>query len=177
MQGRLRSAESTPQHVDGWSADLRSVRGCVRSTLRNYPGAVRQFCDFLTNPAYGWAEECLRLFGTPPVQVVHDWNAAVLADETEGEPEGRAFTKPELEGPQGLAAGLPRRRPSGPAYGPGRSAVCGSRFCGVDGIEASHACCRARTVRQRHKRRPAHVVGPSVPGTGSVAASSSWIRR
>ncbi|MFH8760382.1 hypothetical protein [Streptomyces atroolivaceus] len=25
----------TPQHVDEWSADLRAVHGCVRSTLRN----------------------------------------------------------------------------------------------------------------------------------------------
>ncbi|MEU9245191.1 hypothetical protein [Streptomyces sp. NPDC048385] len=55
----------TPQHVDEWSADLRAVHGCVRSTLRNYQGSVRQFCDFLTNPAYGWSDECLRYFGTP----------------------------------------------------------------------------------------------------------------
>lgn len=87
----------TPQHVDEWSADLRAVHGCVRSTLRNYQGSVRQFCDFLTNPAYGWGEECLRHFGTHPVQVVYDWNAATHADEAEGEPERRAFTRPELE--------------------------------------------------------------------------------
>ncbi|MFG2703068.1 hypothetical protein [Streptomyces sp. NPDC048386] len=87
----------TPQHVDEWSADLRAVHGCVRSTLRNYHGSVRQFCDFLTNPAYGWSDECLRYFGTHPVQVVHDWNAATHADEAEGEPERRAFTRPELE--------------------------------------------------------------------------------
>ncbi|MFD3803097.1 site-specific integrase [Streptomyces sp. NPDC058619] len=87
----------TPQHVDEWSADLRAVHGCVRSTLRNYQGSVRQFCDFLTNPAYGWGEECLRRFGTHPVQVVYDWNAATHADEAEGEPERRAFTRPELE--------------------------------------------------------------------------------
>ncbi|MEV0492257.1 tyrosine-type recombinase/integrase [Streptomyces atratus] len=86
-----------PQHVDEWSADLRAVHGCVRSTLRNYQGSVRQFCDFLTNPAYGWSEECLRHFGTHPVQVVYDWNAATHADEAEGEPERRAFTRPELE--------------------------------------------------------------------------------
>ncbi|WP_327394030.1 hypothetical protein [Streptomyces phaeochromogenes] len=28
------------------------MHGCVRSTLRNYQGSVRKFCDFLTNPAY-----------------------------------------------------------------------------------------------------------------------------
>ncbi|MFE1444079.1 tyrosine-type recombinase/integrase [Streptomyces sp. NPDC058739] len=87
----------TPQHVDEWSADLRAVHGCVRSTLRNYQGSVRQFCDFLTNPAYGWVDECMRHFGTHPVQVVYDWNAATHADEAEGEPERRAFTRPELE--------------------------------------------------------------------------------
>lgn len=87
----------TPQHIDEWSADLRAVHGCVRSTLRNYQGSVRQFCDFLTSPAYGWSEECLRHFGTQPVQVVYDWNAATHADEAEGEPERRAFTRPELE--------------------------------------------------------------------------------
>ncbi|MFE9476631.1 hypothetical protein [Streptomyces griseofuscus] len=43
----------TPQHVDEWSVDLRAVHGCVRSTLRNYQGSVRQFCDFLANPANG----------------------------------------------------------------------------------------------------------------------------
>ncbi|GAA0659347.1 hypothetical protein GCM10010193_07720 [Kitasatospora atroaurantiaca] len=90
LRGRKIGFSSLPQHVDEWSADLRSVHGCVRSTLRNYQGSVRQFCDVLTNPAYGWAEECLRLFGTHPVQVVHDWNAAVHADEAEGEPERRA---------------------------------------------------------------------------------------
>ncbi|GFE20614.1 hypothetical protein Sliba_10670 [Streptomyces nigrescens] len=60
-----------------------------------------------------------------PVQVVHDWNAAVHADEGEGEPEQRAFTRPELEaffdyadeqvvrvrgkGRKGLAADVPGR--------------------------------------------------------------------
>ncbi|MER6523024.1 site-specific integrase [Streptomyces sp. NPDC001553] len=73
------------------------MHGCVRSTLRNYQRSVRQFCDFLTNPAYGWGDECLRHFGTHPVHVVYDWNAATHADEAEGEPERRAFTRPELE--------------------------------------------------------------------------------
>jgi integrase/recombinase XerC len=86
-----------PQHMDEWSADLRSIHGCVRGTLRNYQGSVRQFCDFLTDPAYGWAEECQTRFGTHPVQVVYEWNAASHRDEAEGEPERRAFTRPELE--------------------------------------------------------------------------------
>lgn len=65
--------------------NLRAVHGCVRSTLRNYQGSVRLFCNFLTNPAYGWVEECMRHFGTHPVQVVHEWNAAAHADEADGD--------------------------------------------------------------------------------------------
>ncbi|GGZ08441.1 hypothetical protein GCM10010343_38370 [Streptomyces avidinii] len=33
------------------------MHGCVSSTLRNYQGSVWQFCDFLTDPAYGWSDE------------------------------------------------------------------------------------------------------------------------
>ncbi|MGC5006732.1 tyrosine-type recombinase/integrase [Streptomyces sp. DT203] len=87
----------TPQHMDEWSADLRTIHHCVRGTLRNYQGSVRQFCDFLTDPAYGWAEECLKRFDTHPMQVVYEWNAAAHRDEAEGEPERRAFSRPELE--------------------------------------------------------------------------------
>jgi site-specific recombinase XerD len=89
--------EWTSQQADEWSADLRAVHGCVRGTLRNYQGSIHRFCEFLTDPAYGWAEECVRLFGTHPVQVIYEWNATVHRDEAEGEPERRAFTRPELE--------------------------------------------------------------------------------
>lgn len=72
---------------------MRSPRRAPGSSSR----AVRQFCDFLTNPAYDWGDVCLRHFRTHPVQVVYDWNAAAHADEAEGEPERRAFTRSELE--------------------------------------------------------------------------------
>ncbi|MEU4119048.1 hypothetical protein AB0F71_31705 [Kitasatospora sp. NPDC028055] len=48
--------EWTAANADDWFADLRAVHGCVRGTLRNYQTTIRLFCDFLTDPAYGWAE-------------------------------------------------------------------------------------------------------------------------
>ena len=45
----------TPQLVDEWLGDLRAVRGLRRSTMRNYQEAVRLFCGYVTDPAYGWA--------------------------------------------------------------------------------------------------------------------------
>ncbi len=87
----------SPQMVDEWMGDLRSVRGLRRSTLRNYQGTVRSFCDFVTNPAYGWADACQEQFGTHPIQVVHDWNAAVHVEDAEADPTKRAFTRDELQ--------------------------------------------------------------------------------
>ncbi len=49
--------------ADEWFGDLRAVRGRVRSTLRSYQAAVWLFCDYATDPAYGWAAECERRFG------------------------------------------------------------------------------------------------------------------
>jgi integrase/recombinase XerC len=78
-------------------AHLRAVRNLKRSTLRNYQEAVRSFCHYITDPAYGWAGECETRFGTHPVQVVHEWNAAVHVQEAEADPSKRAFTLDELQ--------------------------------------------------------------------------------
>jgi site-specific recombinase XerD len=86
----------TAAMVDEWLGDLRSLRDLRRSTLRSYSEAVRVFCHFATDPAYGWPARCEELFGTHPVQVVHDWNTAVHVQENESDPKKRAFTKAEL---------------------------------------------------------------------------------
>lgn len=86
-----------PQLLDEWLADLRSVRGLRRSTIRNYSTSVAAFCDYLTDPAYEWTAECERRFGTHPVQVVHEWNTAVHVQDAEGDPSRRAFTLDELQ--------------------------------------------------------------------------------
>ncbi len=87
----------TPQHVDEWCTDLRAVRHLRRSTLRNYQEAVRLFCDYLCDRAYGWALQCEEWFGTHPVQVCHEWNTAVHVQEAESDPSKRAFTLDELQ--------------------------------------------------------------------------------
>jgi integrase/recombinase XerC len=87
----------TPGQVDEWRTDLRAVHGLRRSTLRNYQEAVRGFCSYVTDPAYGWPAECERRFGTHPVQVCFEWNTAVHAQEAEADPAKRAFTREELQ--------------------------------------------------------------------------------
>ena len=115
------------QMLDEWLGDLRAVGGLRRSTIRNYALAVSAFCRYLTDPAYGWAEQCQMRFGTHPVQVCHEWNTAVHVQQAEGDPVKRAFTVDELQaffdhadeqvrrvrgrGPQGLAAGVQGRGP------------------------------------------------------------------
>jgi integrase/recombinase XerC len=86
-----------PQMVDEWCMDLRAVRRLRRSTVRGYQEALRLFCDYLTDPAYGWAAECQHRFGSHPVQVCHDWNTAAHVQDTEAEPAKRAFTVDELQ--------------------------------------------------------------------------------
>ncbi|MCX5112272.1 site-specific integrase [Streptomyces sp. NBC_00378] len=58
---------------------------------------MRLFCDYATDPAYGWAAECERRFGTHPIQVCHEWNTAVHMQECEAESPKRAFTREELQ--------------------------------------------------------------------------------
>ena len=83
--------------LDEWLGDLRAVKGLRRSTIRNYALALSAFCQYLTDPAYGWAAECQARFGTHPVQVVHEWNTAVHVQDAEGDPGKRAFTVDELQ--------------------------------------------------------------------------------
>ncbi|QDC12699.1 tyrosine-type recombinase/integrase [Rhodococcus ruber] len=86
-----------PQHVDEFFGDLRAVAGLKQSSLRRYQGALRGFLVYLTDPAYGWERVCEELFGTHPVQVVHDWNSAVHVQEAERGLGKRAFSKRELQ--------------------------------------------------------------------------------
>jgi len=87
----------TAQLVDEWMTDLRAVRGVRASTLRGYQIALRLFCSYATDSAYGWPTECEQRFGTHPVQVVHDWNSAVHVQDAESDPSRRAFTRTELQ--------------------------------------------------------------------------------
>src|SRR5665647_2468033 len=83
--------------ADEWFSDLRGVRHCGRSTVRSYQTAIRGFCNFVTDPAYGWAAECEQRFGTHPIQVINEVNAAAHVSESESKPSKRAFTRLELQ--------------------------------------------------------------------------------
>ena len=86
-----------PRMLDEWLGELRGVRGLARSTVRAYAASVAAFCQYATDPAYGWAEQCQARFGTHPVQVAHEWNTAVHVQEGEADPRKRAFTLDELQ--------------------------------------------------------------------------------
>lgn len=87
----------SPQIADEWFADLRMQKRITHSTLRSLQAAVRQFCWFITDPAYPWAADCERLFGTHPIQIVLEENIAVHVSEIESSPKKRAFTVRELQ--------------------------------------------------------------------------------
>ena len=108
----------TPAMSDEWFADLRSVHHIATSTVRSYQVALRGFCRYVTDPAYGWAEDCERRFGTHPIQLINEVNAAAHVADVESEPRKRAFTRPELQAlfdwaddqvEQRRMAGRPRR--------------------------------------------------------------------
>ena len=83
--------------LDEWLGDGRAIRHIKVSTVRGYQDAVRLFCRFITDPAYGWPEQCEARFGTHPIQIVHEWNTAVHVQENESDPRKRAFTRAELQ--------------------------------------------------------------------------------
>lgn len=87
----------TAAMADEWFADLRSVHHIANSTVRSYQVALRGFCRFITDPAYGWAEECERRFGTHSIQVINEVNAAAHVADVESGPRKRAFTRAELQ--------------------------------------------------------------------------------
>jgi integrase/recombinase XerC len=87
----------TAADVDGFFLELRGVRSAAHSTLLTYQNGLRLFLDYLTDPAYGWAEECLSRFGTHPVQVCHEWNTAAHVQEAASRPRKRPLTRDELQ--------------------------------------------------------------------------------
>jgi site-specific recombinase XerD len=83
--------------ADEWFADLRAVRHRARSTIRGYQVSLRGFCDYVIDPGYGWAHECEGRFGSHPIQVINEVNAAAHVADVESEPTKRAFSRLELQ--------------------------------------------------------------------------------
>lgn len=86
-----------PRHADDWFADLRSVKGCALSTIRNYQVGLRTFGEYVTDPAYEWPQVCLERFDATPIQILNEVNTAAHVADFEGLPSRRAFTPAELE--------------------------------------------------------------------------------
>ena len=87
----------TAAHMDEWTAHLLTGLGRAPGTIRNYQGAIRLFCDFITSAHYSWAAECEKRFGTHPIQVCHEWNTAVHLEDYEGRPGRRPLTRTEVQ--------------------------------------------------------------------------------
>lgn len=83
--------------VDEFFMELRAVRSASHSTLLAYQNALRLFLGYLTDPAYGWEQECMERFGTHPVQVCHEWNTAAHVQEASARPRKRPLTRDELQ--------------------------------------------------------------------------------
>lgn len=86
-----------PADVEEWTASLRRGGARAHSTLRNYQNTIAMFCDYLIDPRYDWAAECLERFGTHPVQICHEWNTATHVASYEGRPGVRPLTREELQ--------------------------------------------------------------------------------
>ena len=87
----------TASVVDEFFLELRAVKGAARSTVLGYQNALRMFLEYLTDPAYGWGEQCWERFGEHPAQVFHEWNTARHAQDAVATPGKRPYTRDELE--------------------------------------------------------------------------------
>lgn len=89
--------EWLPGHLEAWVGELRSVEHRAHSTIRSYQLAVGAFCDYVCDPAYGWADTCDATFGAAPTQVCRAENLAAHRTDYEGRPHRRALTRAELQ--------------------------------------------------------------------------------
>ncbi|MGW1620113.1 hypothetical protein [Streptomyces sp. NPDC002172] len=67
------------------------------SSGRNYQNHLRLFCEFITDPRYGWMSVCQERFGEVPVQILHEWNTVTHVSEYEGDPSRRPLTYDEIQ--------------------------------------------------------------------------------
>jgi integrase len=69
----------------------------AESTGRGYQLTLRLFCDFVTDPRYGWAAACLERFGQAPSKILHEWNTVAHVSDFEGRPGRRPLTYDEVQ--------------------------------------------------------------------------------
>ncbi len=87
-----------PGEVEAFFDQLRAgARPIAVSTARNYQNVLRMFCDYVTDPRYGWPAACVERFGVAPTQVLHEWNTIAHVSEYEGRPGRRPLTYDEVQ--------------------------------------------------------------------------------
>lgn len=90
--------EWQPVDMEDWTSHLLSgARPVSKATIRGYQNAVSLFCSYLVDGRYGWAERCMELFGTHPVQICHEWNTTKHVSELEAAPGVRPLTRDEVQ--------------------------------------------------------------------------------
>ncbi|WP_248243322.1 tyrosine-type recombinase/integrase [Microbacterium kunmingense] len=87
---------STPV-VDEFFLELRALHGASHSTVLGYQNALRMFLEYLTDPAYGWVQQCWDRFGDHPTQLLHEWNSARHSQAAMAEPGKRPYTRDEIQ--------------------------------------------------------------------------------
>jgi hypothetical protein len=101
-----RFSEFTSQYPWQWqSAEVEAFIDHLRartptftvSSGRNYQNHLRLFCEFITDPRYGWMAVCQERFGQVPVQILHEWNTVTHVTEYEGDPSRRPLTYDEIQ--------------------------------------------------------------------------------
>jgi site-specific recombinase XerD len=87
-----------PAEVDAFFAHLNSgTRPLAESTGRGYQLTLRLFCDFITDPRYGWVATCVERFGQAPARILHEWNTVAHVSDFEGRPGRRPLTYDEVQ--------------------------------------------------------------------------------
>ncbi len=89
----------TPAEAEAWFSEMsaKGARPKAFSTVRGYQLALRSFCDYLIDQRYGWVAQCVERFGSPPTQILHEWNTVVHVSDFEGRPGRRALTYDEVQ--------------------------------------------------------------------------------
>ncbi|MDA8285146.1 MAG: tyrosine-type recombinase/integrase [Actinomycetota bacterium] len=104
-RARERTVRRFAEFVEGWPWQWRSEQldawvaqgNWAHSTVRGYQGSVALFLDYVCDPHYGWAEQCMERFGEVPAQICHEWNTAAHVVEHESRPGRRPLTRDECQ--------------------------------------------------------------------------------
>lgn len=88
--------EWRPADMEEFTVALKGAHRSL-STIRQFQGAIRVFCEYLTDSRYDWVSICEESFDSSPAQICFQWNTAAHVVDYEGDPGRRALTYEELQ--------------------------------------------------------------------------------